>query len=415
MPRKRTQQFSDVEPDSSDSETSSVVSTSRNRRRSLSRSRAATSVPPSIPPALQGFRIPLRRPTVRPPIDTPSGLFRRPTRPSRPCCPPSRPPRAALPSRRHRSPFSGTPARSLPPLFPLGPPRSSTPSFPPPPPAPGFLTIEGRGQLRARCLGGREPLPILPPPPPDVIVIDEDTSADPRQPSSTTVAESSSTQSLATPVSPPPFPLTALFDFVTQPPSTPPPIIESFLLDAINTGNVASSLIQNPSPITVSGDVVSPPEFSSAPSVPASSPPPPPPPVISTVTSADLSTTGSGSSAVDPRPRWRLIPLERVTDFEPGALFPIRAHDVLLALDCHPLRTPSQTASDLRARFALNRAQTATVRLMTSSAVAARHDLAATLRRILSSGDTDDPNQLTAALRDLITRLETHPRPELGD
>ena len=354
----------------------------------------------------------------------PLGLQRRPTRPARPFCPPPRPPRSIPSSTRMRSPTSTVSSF-----------RPSSCQFTPlnDPPS-TLLTMADRAQLRARCLTPRGPLPSLPPPPPDVFIVDDILTTDPspiqhcppsvstddNTPSTSAAAtdpSSSSPQHCATPSSS----AVVILSSIPLPPSTPPPCIEHLLSSATGPSAVTPSVVESsvavdashlhPEQSSTSGNV----DTASGPLlIPTASSAPPPPPLVAPSTS-DIQSGDSAAADPRPRPTWRLIPLERTSDFSPDTLFPIRAHDVLTTLDIEPLLTPSQLAANLRARFALNRAQTATVRLMTSSAIAARHDLAATLRRVIGSGDADDPAQLLTVIRDLIVRLETHPRPQLGD
>ena len=95
--RSRRDQMPDVEPDSSTDDETPLGTPRRHlldRQRSRSRTPRVTDSASSLPASLRRFTIPRRPRSISRPADpvaeqaTPLGLLRRPTRPSRPYCPP---------------------------------------------------------------------------------------------------------------------------------------------------------------------------------------------------------------------------------------------------------------------------------------------------------------------------------------
>lgn len=159
---------------------------------------------------------------------------------------------------------------------------------------------------------------------------------------------------------------------------------------------------------------------------------------ISVEKSMKIVTTSSSSSAglsgepvlepvpssLDPAPFPKLIPI----DVSPSlgvlpdprcpnsrALFPLRAHDINAAIKNAPHQTPSQIATNLGAKFNLTSDEQQTVRLMASSAIVARQDVAAEIRRTLCSGNAFELDQLKSAMGQLAGALDSHPFTQLGD
>jgi hypothetical protein len=86
-----------------------------------------------------------------------------------------------------------------------------------------------------------------------------------------------------------------------------------------------------------------------------------------------------------------------------------------MTINSHPHKTPSQIACDLSNQFKLTVSQQETVRLMAASAIVARQGIAGSIRKILCSGDANDPEQLRMALDRLVVSLDAHPEMQLGD